>query len=254
MHWEDEAIILSVRKQGETSALVNLISRDHGRYHGMAKGVTSKRMAGIFMPGNKVHARWSARLADHLGLLVCDMEKPYAAMIMSDPLKLSCMLSACGLVQEALPERDPQPAIFTMLVNLLDSIAKDNHFINGYCLFELSLLEMLGFGLELDSCAITGEKEGLSHVSPRSGRSVKGDSARDYIDRLLPLPGFLINRSLTANNDEIIQALNLTGHFLERHLREQNRKPMPVTREKILRYLKLRDIEDMFEGNLAISA
>ena len=85
MDWQDDGIILSVRKHGETSAIVNVLTRAHGRHAGLVRGGGGKRLSGILQPGNKVQARWHARLPEHLGTFTVEPIKAFAAAALPSP-------------------------------------------------------------------------------------------------------------------------------------------------------------------------
>jgi len=93
-------------------------------------------------------------------------------------------------------------------------------------------LSELGFGLDLTSCAGGGAADDLAYVSPKTGRAVSRAAAAPYIERLLPLPGFLVGR--TENDPQAIgQGLTLTAHFLARHVYHPQDRPLPDARQRL---------------------
>src|SRR5690606_37917535 len=111
MNWSDEGIVLSVRPHGETAAVVDRRTRQHGRHVGLVHGGRSRRMRPVLQSGNHVEATWKGRLAEHLGYFTTELRKGYAASVMEDPLALTGLTSLCALAR-LLPERDPHPEIF----------------------------------------------------------------------------------------------------------------------------------------------
>ncbi len=85
MHWTDDGIVLSARPHGESSAVVQLLTRHQGRHAGLVRGGQGKRARGIYQPGNLVAARWSARLPEHLGHYTCELVASHAAGVLDDP-------------------------------------------------------------------------------------------------------------------------------------------------------------------------
>jgi len=218
MEWIDEGIVLSARKHGETSAVVTLLTRAHGRHAGLVRGGTGKTARGVLQPGNRVAARWRARLAEHLGLLACEMTHPFAAAVLDHPDRLAALAAACAVADAALPEREPCPEVYDGLLALLGAI-EDDVWPVAYVRWELGLLAALGFGLDLSECAASGRNDQLAYVSPRSGRAVSLAAGEPYRGRLLALPPFLTaGGGNGAEAVAVLDGLRLTGHFLERHV------------------------------------
>lgn len=230
MDWQDDGIILSVRKHGESSAIVNVLTRTHGRHAGLVRGGSGKRLSGILQPGNKVQARWHARLPEHLGTYTVEPIRAYAANALSDARRLAALSSACTLVEAALPEREPHPAVLDGLEVLLGALEDDTVWPVIYVKWEIGLLAELGFGLDLAHCAATGATEDLTFVSPRTGRAVSTAAAQPYKERLLPLPAFLLDSAAEA---DIADGLRLTGYFLENHVFQHRDTEIPAARRRL---------------------
>lgn len=230
MEWHDHGIILSVRKHGETSAIVNILTRTMGRYAGLVRGGSGKRMRGILQPGNLVSATWRARLPEHLGTLTIEPVTAYAAKALPDAARLAALSSACALIEAALPERESHPAIIDGLEILLQAFEDDSVWPVIYVKWEVGLLQELGFGLDLEACAASGVTDNLTHVSPRTGRAVSAAAAAPYKQRLLPLPAFLLDPGAEA---DIAGGLRLTGYFLENHVFQHRDAAMPAARKRL---------------------
>ncbi len=67
MQWTDEGIVIGVKRHGEASAILELMTREHGRHLGLVRGGFGSRMKPILQTGNSVSASWRARLDEHLG-------------------------------------------------------------------------------------------------------------------------------------------------------------------------------------------
>ncbi len=237
MEWNDQGILLSSRRHGETSAIVNLLSPSHGLHAGLVRGGAGKRARGILQPGNLVRARWRARLAEHLGTFTCELVRAHAAAVFDDPPRLAGLSSACAVAMSTLPEREPQPAVFEALLALLDNLAEPS-WPTLYVKWEVGLLKELGFGLDLTRCAATGSEENLAYVSPRTGRAVSLEAGRPYREQLLPLPAFLLAGGGAGEAADIADGLGLTGHFLERHVLGQRGHPLPAARRRLAERLR----------------
>lgn len=216
MEWTDEAILLSTRPHGETAAIVMLLTAANGRHAGLVPGGQGRRGHSNLQPGNRVQARWRGRLLDHLGTYTLDVMEAHAAPWLDSPEILNIITAGCAVTEAALPERQPMPGVYAGLAALF-SLPDPDLWGPVYVKWELGLLKALGYGLDLTRCAVSGAAEDLSHVSPRTGRAVSKSAAMPYRDRLLTLPDFLLGGSSWSAAD-ILQGLELTGHFLARHV------------------------------------
>ena len=236
MEWSDEAIVLTVRRHGESAAIVSLLTHAHGRHAGLVRGGMSRRMRGFLQPGNGVSANWRARLEEHLGTLTVEPMISRAALY-DQPGPLAALNAATAMVEAALPERAPHPELYFLLAELLSDLDGPG-WAEAYIRWELRLLADLGFGLDLESCAATGGNDGLAWVSPRSGRAVSLSAGEPWRDKLLPLPPFLTPQGGTPGIGELEEGLRLTGWFLERHVFAPQNARTPDARERLVGYLR----------------
>jgi DNA repair protein RecO (recombination protein O) len=239
MDWNDEGVILSVRPHGETGAVLELFTRGHGRHLGLVHGGRSRRLRPVLQTGNHLDVTWKARLADHLGHFGVELRKGYAAAVMEDASALAALTSMAALAR-LLPERDPHPNLYEVTLFVLGFLDEPQVWPALVVRWELALLEELGFGLDLASCAATGATADLVYVSPRSGRAVSGEAGEPYKDRLLALPAFLRGRATgTVTAQDVRAGFALTGHFLEARVLRPRDIPMPDARARLLSYLRL---------------
>jgi DNA repair protein RecO (recombination protein O) len=237
MEWTDEGVILSVRPHGETSAVLELFTRQHGRHLGLVHGGRSRKLRPILQIGNHVDATWKARLADNLGHYSIELTKGFAASIMDDAGALAALTSIAALAH-LLPERDPHPNLFEVTLFVLGFLDEPAVWPALVVRWELALLEELGFGLDLGSCAATGKTTDLIYVSPRSGRAVSAEAGEPYKDRLLALPPFLLGDTSSSVTPEHLRAgFALTGHFLDARVLRPREMELPETRTRLLSYL-----------------
>lgn len=222
MEWSDDGIVLGLRTFGENGAILEALTREHGRHLGLVRGAMSKRMKGALEPGNSVKLQWRGRLDQQLGGYTVELSTARAAAFFDDALKLGGLQSACGICAALLPERELHLRVFEALDLLLAAIGEhpSPDWVDEYVRFELVLLEDLGFGLDLSECAATGSTSDLRFVSPKTGRAVSAVAAEPYRDRLLKLPGFLSPADGPASSNDLVDGLALTGFFLERVARE----------------------------------
>lgn len=236
MDWQDEGTVIAVRMHGESSAIIEVFTGAHGRHAGVVRGGASRRMAAVLQPGSQVAVTWSARLADHIGTFTVEPLR-YRSGLMADRLPLSGLNAICAMLHVALPEREPHPALWRATMALLDALERDPHWPLLYLRWEMALLEELGFGLDLGRCAVTGSREGLAYVSPKTGRAVSVEGAGEWAARLLPLPQVLLGQG-PAMGDELLAGLTVTAHFLNRGLEPVlNNRALPVARARLIELL-----------------
>ena len=234
MEWTDEGIVLGVRRHGESSAIVELLTREHGRHLGLVRGGAGSRMRPLLQPGNSVSAVWRARLDEHLGTYAIEGTRLRAATLLATSYAVYGVTHLAALAR-LLPERDPHLDIYEMLEHTLDDFDDAGVAAVHLVRFELAMLAELGFGLDLENCAATGETADLIYVSPKSGGAVSRRAGEPYRDRLLRLPAFLRQGQAESLGDlgeggeggatgwsdqDLQDGFRLTGLFLLRHVLE----------------------------------
>ena len=232
MDWRETGILLTRRRHGETAAIIEVFTRDHGRHAGIVRGGTGRRMTPVLEPGNQVDVTWRARLEDHLGTFTVEPVESRAAALMSDRLTLAGLNALTGLLSFALPEREPHATLYDGTLTVLDMMGTSDHWPLAYLRWELSLLEDLGFGLDLTQCAVTGGTENLTYVSPKSGRAVSAAGAGKWKTKLLPLTPAMTG---DGSAEDITEGLRTTGHFLTTGLATSiGNKPIPEARNRLV--------------------
>lgn len=245
MQWQDEGIVLGIRRHGETSVILDLLTRARGRHGGLLRGGRSLRMQPVLQTGNSVEAVWRGRVEGQLGQYRVEGTVLRAARFLDSPLALNGLGLLADLLR-LLPERDPHPALYDAALVMLDHLDEAGIAPVLLVRFELALLAEFGFGLDLTQCAVTGATQDLIYVSPRTGRAVSARAGEPYQDRLLALPAFLRDsgngRGFMAGaghpgNAAVRAGFALTGHFLARHIYGSRDAPLPDARARLLSLL-----------------
>ena len=236
MEWKDEGIIIGTRKHGETSLIVEIMTRRHGRHLGIVRGGRSRKKQPFLQPGNSVEATWWARLDEHLGTWSLEATELRTARLMETPIGIfGIQLLASHL--RLMPERDVHEHLHEALEVILSHLQEASIAAILMIKFELALLDDLGFGLDLTKCAVTGTSESLSHVSPKTGRAVCLETAAPWIDKLLVLPGFLAVRVYEDHPDlaDIKAGFFLSRFFLDRHVYQPRGLAASIDRASFIR-------------------
>lgn len=233
MDWRDQGFVLSTRKHGETSVILEAFTETQGRHAGIVRGGISRKMTPILQPGGQVDLSWRARLSDHIGTYSVEPLRSRAA-VLSDRFSLAGLNAVTALLSFCLPDREPHPALYHQSVQLLDLLGQHELWPLAYLRWEMALLTELGYGLDLTSCAVTGSSDALVYVSPKSGRAVSAKGAGEWADRLLPLPPVLRGEG-SAPDEEVLTALATTGYFLSEKLApDLGHKPLPDARARFI--------------------
>lgn len=237
MNWSDDGIVLGGRRFGEGGLILDVLTREKGRRSGLIYGGASRRKRAQFEAGNTIALSWTGRLDDQLGRFdVAEASRDRASRLLDDPAALAALAAITALLRAGLNEGDAAgSSLYEATTLLLDELTHPEVWPALYVRWELGLLSALGFGLDLDECAVSGANDGLTHVSPRTGRAVRGSEAEQYVDRLFALPAFLLDSRADIFPGDIAAGLRLTGHFIENRLFASVHRGLPVERERLLR-------------------
>jgi DNA repair protein RecO (recombination protein O) len=235
MRSETEALVCALRNHGEHGAIVRLMTPEQGLVAAYVRGARGRRIRPVLMAGNVVQVQLAARTETQLPQATIELIHSRGPLF-NEPLPAAAIEWATVLTASALPEGQPYPRLFEALAGLLEAIeAAPSASGWGAALvrYELLLLAQLGFGLDLDRCAISGSSDDLVAVSPRSGRAVSATEAAPYSGNLLPLPRF-VREGGRATWPEIAQGFELTGHFLRRDILDDWSRAIIDARDRLV--------------------
>jgi DNA repair protein RecO (recombination protein O) len=216
---ETPAIVCALRNHAEHGAVIRLMTPKDGMQAAYVRGARGRRMRPVLVPGNLVQARLRSRTEEQLAHAEVELTHSRAPLL-TEPLPAAAIEWVTALTATALPEAQPYERLYDAvdaLLALIEAAPSALGWAGSLVRYELLLLAELGFGLDLESCAVSGSNDNLVAVSPRSGRAVSAAEAEPYSGRLLPFPPFLRGGG-DPSWMEIEQGLRLTGHFLEREI------------------------------------
>jgi DNA repair protein RecO (recombination protein O) len=238
MEWTDAGLILGTRQHGESSVILELMTAAHGRHLGMVRGGRSRKQAAVIQPGNTVEATWRARLDEHLGSYTVEPQVLRAATLIETPAATFGLQHLAGLLR-LLPERDPHAELYAGAERVVGQLTEPLLAAALLVRFELGVLADLGFGLDLEACALTGARTDLAFVSPKTGRAATRSAGAPWADRLFKLPAFLVGAEDAPTAADIAAGFALTGYFLSHRVYEPRGLPPPREREAFVRALDL---------------
>lgn len=223
---EDEGIIISKLKYGENSLIIKIFTRENGVCSGLLKGI--KKYGAVAQVGNFVKTEWKGRLTEHLGNFNLELLKPYSSDFFGCYKKMLALNSASAVLAKVMPEKESYAQLYSRYLNLLESLRGEN-WVQDYVMFELNVLQTMGFGLDLASCAATGATNDLVYISPRSGSAVSQSAGQPYHDKLFHMPSFFRDDSekATSNTQEILEGLRITRYFMAKYLFAEFNYSMP---------------------------
>ena len=197
--------------------MVRLMTPRDGLQAAYVRGARGRRMRPVLVPGNQVEARLRSRTEEQLAH--ADIELSHSrAPLLSEPLPAAAIDWVTALTAVALPEGQPYPRLYDALdalLALIEAAPSALGWAGSLVRYELLVLAELGFGLDLENCAVSGNSNDLIAVSPRSGRAVSAAEAEPYSGKLLPLPKF-VREGGSASWEDVRDGLDLSGHFLLR--------------------------------------
>ena len=243
MNISDEGYIIHLRRHGENSLIVTLLSRGHGKITGYVKGALSKKKLGIFQLGNALSFNAYARLEENMpSLRGVELVKAHAANFMQSPEKLAVLESFCALFDATVAEKE-NPEFLAESIDEFFEALDTPQWLNKYALAEFRLLDFLGIGLDLSCCAATGTRENLAFVSPKSGKAVCLDAGLPYADKLFRFPYAVVDKNYAPSLSEVADLLKLTGYFLNKNFFQIHNLQFPNNRATLLEQLNLMHIE-----------
>ena len=245
--WDDEAIVVKVKNQGEKSLLLIALTKHHGKHLGWFNHRSKK--TSMLQPGDLVKITWSARLSDQLGTFSVELYQATVGKIIEDELKLSMLSSFCSLLNFCIPERELCTIFYNIsknyLFNLLDETITQKQLIENYLIWETHILKEVGIFLNLKKCVVSGLDKDLKFVSPKSGNAVSENFAGKYESKLLKLPKLLGGKDVLKGNelDDLIGSFNLTYYFLKKFFNsiDYNYAQSPfAARERLIDNIKVK--------------
>lgn len=238
MQFSGEGYIIKVRNHGERSAIVTLLSPQKGKIVGFVNGARSSRNLGIYQLGNYISFNAYARVEENmLSFKGVELLCSHAADFVLNGDKISALVSLCRLIDECIAENDELGGFYAAIDDFFVHI-NDNNWLVYYSFFEYYLLDFLGIGLDISKCAVTGQRNNLRYVSPKTGRAVCSEAGEAYKDKLFEYPQYIADKNYRPQKNEIAAVLSMTGSFLTKNFLNQHNLQLPENRDNLLGIVK----------------
>jgi DNA repair protein RecO (recombination protein O) len=231
---EEEAVIISAKKFRDHSFIISCLTINHGVVSGLYS--CSKKLISIPTPGTHIKLNWKARLDEHLGRITFEVKNSPLAHIYDKKIEIMMLSSITKCIAKMLPEKEPCSKLFTKTLEFICNLktSTTHELILSYIKLELiELISAIGFGLDLNKCAVTGKRDNLSFISPRTGAAVIHEVGLPYQDRLFTYPDYLLNDFSEVSNRQLLLGLEMSFYFLKKNMTQFFNTEVPLERQKL---------------------
>ena len=226
MIWQDTGFLLSKNRYNENSLISEFYTKNHGKVSGIVFGGTSKKIRNYLQIGNQLHINFNSKSENKIGNLKLEIQKVFSPIYFDNHQKLSCITSSMNLIRLLTAESQSNIEVFK-LIEKFYSIISNDLWLKDYIFWELELLKILGFDLELNNLV---SKE---FVGQKSIYVVKSKIEKKII------PNFLIDKKLAVNDlHTLLKGVNLVSDFLEKTILKPNNLNYPISRTLFINTLK----------------
>jgi len=226
MNWNDIGFLLSKNKYSENSIIAEIYTENHGKCSGIIFGATSKRIKNYLQIGNLLHINYNYKNETKIGNFKVEILKAFSPLYFDDKKKLMCLSSAVNLIKLLTVESQENSKIFKLIYDFF-LILKNKNWIKEYIFWELKLLKLVGYDLELDNLVIK------KIINKKTTYYVQSSSEKKIV------PNFLVDRSNDElDNNILLSGLKLVGDYLEKNILKPNNLSSPVPRSDFIKILK----------------
>ncbi len=243
MKFQDEAIIISVRKFSENKLLLKVLTKNYLLKMGIVSIPYSKNLQ-LYQPGNVVFVDANAKDVESLCKFHLEPLGNTIARVINRPKIVVLINSVTSLIAEVFAlESIESNKLFYQLYNFLNSIDNEENMLAQYVYLEMEILAMAGFGMDLQKCAVTSSTDNLLYISPKSGKAVSKNAAEGFENRLFKMTKFFSNKIVEI--EDIVESLEITGYFIEKFIYCPRKIAMPEVRKLMINMLSRKNKELM---------
>jgi DNA repair protein RecO (recombination protein O) len=226
MNWDDSAYLVSKNRYSENSIIAEVFTENHGKISGIIFGGTSKKIKNYLQIGNKVHVNYNSKSVNRIGYFKIEILKALTPLYFDENQKLSCITSAMHLIKLLTAEAQSNKEIFKLIDKFFEILTSDN-WIKKYIFWELELLKLLGYDLELRNIAEKELNDNEINYYVKSSTEKKN------------IPNFLVDENnLDVNLKNLLKGLKLVSDYLEKSILKPNNLNLPTSRTDFINLLK----------------
>ena len=226
MNWIDESFLISKNRYSENSLIAEVYTKNHGKISGIIFGGTSKKIKNYLQIGNRLHLNYSSKNNNRVGYFKIEILNAYTPLYFDDKQKLSCITTATNLIKILTVEAQANIKIYALMEKFF-LLLKDDDWIKQYIFWELELLKLLGYDLELENLVKKDVFENKTIYYATSASNKK------YV------PNFLIEKNLDVNDIQtLLSGLKLVGDYLDKTILQPNNINYPNSRLIFINSLK----------------
>ena len=227
MKWDDTGFLVSKNKYNENSLISEIYTRNHGKVTGLVFGGTSKKIKNYLQIGNQLHVNYNSKSENRIGYFKLEIQNAFSPIYFEHREKINCICSVMNLVRLLTAEYQSNINIFSLIEKFYYIISKDE-WLKNYIFWELELLKVLGFDLELNSL-VTKEL-----IDNKTIYVVKSKNEKKIV------PNFLIDKNLHVDDlNTLLKGLKLVSDFLEKNILQPNNLNYPISRTHFIDSIKL---------------
>jgi len=226
MNWIDEGFLISKNRYSENSLIAEIYTKDRGKISGIIFGGTSKKIKNYLQIGNRLHVNYSSKSDNRIGYFKVEILNAHSPLYFDHKQKLSCITSAINLIKILTADSQSNIKVYQIIENLF-LILNDKDWLKKYIFWELDLLKVIGYDLELENLV---EKD---IVEDKTIYYAISSTEKKYV------PNFLIEKDVEVNDLKVLlSGLKLVGDYLDKTILKPNNLNYPNSRLLFINSLK----------------
>jgi DNA repair protein RecO (recombination protein O) len=226
MNWDDVGFLVSKNRYNENSLITEIFTKEHGKVSGIIFGGTSKKIKNYLQVGNLLYTTYNSKSVNRIGYFKIEIFKAFSPIYFDDPQKLNCISSAMNLIKILTADSQTNENVYK-LINDFYNILSQNDWLKKYIFWELELLSVLGFNLDLKQMV---SKEIIDNKIVYVAKSITEKKI---------VPNFLIDNDENLNNSkDLLNGLKLVGDFMDKTILKPNNVNYPLSRNQFINSLK----------------